>query len=169
MPPDLFAAALIGLFSALVICAGLYDISSYTIPNWISLALIGLFFPAAFAAHLSLLQIGLSLGVGVAFLALAMFMFAMNWVGGGDAKLLAAASLWIGWPQAGAYLVITGLAGGALALTLLAMRSAWVRRYAHAGPAWLGRLATPDGPAPYGVAIAAGALLAFPNGVFFGG
>ena len=169
MPPDLFAAALIGLFSVLVICAGLYDLSSFTIPNWISLALVGLFFPAAFAAHLSLLQIGLALAVGVVFLALSVFMFAMNWVGGGDAKLLAAAALWIGWPQAGAYLVVTGLAGGVLALTLLAMRSGWVRRYSAAGPPWLGKLATPDGPAPYGVAIAAGALIAFPHGVFFGG
>ena len=160
---EFIEVALLCCFPVLVITAGLFDITSFTIPNWISLALIALFLPTALAGHVGWPAIGLAALVGVAALALAVFMFAMNWIGGGDAKLLAAASLWIGWPQALEFMVITGLAGGILAVTLLAMRSGWVRRYAVAGPGWVGRLATPDGPAPYGVAIAVGALIVFPH------
>lgn len=38
----------------------------------------------------------------------------------------------------------------------------WVRPYVLSGPAWVGRLATPGENVPYGVAIAVGALAAFP-------
>ena len=51
---------------------------------------------------------------------------------------------------------------GALAMGLLGLRSMWVRPYVLNGPAWFGRLATPGENVPYGVAIAVGALAAFP-------
>src|SRR6185295_3013176 len=92
---------------------------------------------------------------------------AMRWIGGGDAKLMAAASMWLGLIGLGPFVFYTALAGGALALMLLAIRSAWVRPLAAGGPPWIDRLATPGGATPYGVAIAAGALLAFPQGVIF--
>jgi len=59
------------------------------------------------------------------------------------------------------FAVYTALAGGALAALLVALRSAWVRPFVEAGPAWAKRLATPGEAAPYGVAIAIGALAAF--------
>jgi prepilin peptidase CpaA len=65
-------------------------------------------------------------------------------------------------------MIVTGLAGGVLAVTLMAMRSVWLRRYAAAGPAWMNRLATPGAAAPYGVAIAVGALVTFPQSTLFG-
>ncbi len=163
MPLDLIQAAVLCVFPVLVITAGLYDITTFTIPNWISGTLALAFLPAAFASHLTLTDFGLAAAVGAAALVMGVGMFAMNWIGGGDAKLLAAAALWIGWPNAVAFMVVTGLAGGVLAVTLVAMRSVWLRRYAAAGPAWVGRLATPGGAAPYGVAIAVGALVAFPH------
>ena len=61
--------------------------------------------------------------------------------------------------------VFTGLAGGVLALGLIAVRSAYLRPFAATGPAWIGRLATPGAAAPYGIAIAIGALAAFPHGL----
>ncbi len=151
------------VFPVLVITAALRDLTTFTIPNWISLALLAAFFPAALVSGAGLTQVGICLGIGVAALALGVFMFAMGWIGGGDAKLLAAASLWMGWPQIMPFLVYTALAGGVLAMSLIGLRSGWVRRYAVSGPSWVGRLAAVDGPAPYGVAIAAGALLAFPQ------
>lgn len=169
MPADLIQAVFLCAFPVLVIIAGLYDITTFTIPNWISGALALLFIPAAIASQLTLVDFGLSAGVGLAALVAAIVMFALNWIGGGDAKLFAAAALWIGWPTAIHFMVVTGLAGGVLAVSLMAMRSAWLRRYAAAGPGWLNRLATPGGSAPYGVAIAAGALITFPNSVLLGG
>ncbi len=100
--------------------------------------------------------------VGAVALVLGMAMFALGWIGGGDAKLFAAAGLWLGMPAAVTYLAVTGVSGGALALALLGLRSMWLRPYVQSGPAWFGRLAKPGENVPYGVAIAAGALAAFP-------
>jgi prepilin peptidase CpaA len=158
----LLQALLLAVFPAMVIVAGLRDVTSYTIPNWISGLLIVAFFPAALALGLPLGALGTHLAVGAAALVLGMVMFALGWIGGGDAKLFAAAGLWLGVPAAFTYLAVTGVAGGGLAVALLGLRSAWLRPYVQTGPAWFGRLATPGENVPYGVAIAAGALAAFP-------
>jgi len=161
MSPELFRSLAPILFGGLVIVAALTDLVTFTIPNWISVALAVAFAPAAFAAHVSLPDIGISLAVGLAVLAAAAGMFALGWVGGGDAKLMTAAALWLGLKGLVPFLIFTALAGGALAVALLGLRSAWLRPIAHAGPNWARRLATPGESAPYGVAIAAGALAAF--------
>jgi len=150
------------IFPALVITAALRDVVSYTIPNWISAALVAAFPVAALAQGLPFQTMGINLGVGVAALILGMFMFAMRWIGGGDAKLFAAAALWLGWPAVPVYLGVTGIAGGAVAVGLLSLRSPLVAGYVVNSPAWLRRLAEPGENVPYGVAIAVGGLTAFP-------
>jgi prepilin peptidase CpaA len=153
------------VFPALVILGGVKDLVSYRIPNWISLALIAGFLAAAgasLAAGASPTALGLNLAVGAAGLVAGVVMFALGWIGGGDAKLFAAAALWVGWPGAATFLAITGLAGGGLALLLLSLRSPIMRPLVTAGPAWFARLSEPGESVPYGVAIAIGALAAFP-------
>jgi prepilin peptidase CpaA len=159
----MITATLILAFPALVLIGGLKDATSFTIPNWISLALIAAFPPAALVGGASLPEIGLAAVIGVFALFAAMGMFAMGWIGGGDAKLFAAAALWLGFPAVVNFVLITGLAGGALAVALLGLRSMWLRPIAERGPAWFSRLARPGGDVPYGVAIAFGALAAFPD------
>ena len=151
------------IFPVLVIVAALRDATSYTIPNWISLTLVAAFPVAALMLGLPLAALGLQLGVGAAALVAAMAMFALGWIGGGDAKLFAAAALWLGWPAIMPYLAVTGVSGGALAVGLLGLRSVHLRRFTTAGPAWFVRLAQPGENVPYGVAIALGALVAFPG------
>jgi prepilin peptidase CpaA len=158
----LLQAALAVLFPALVIAAALKDLTSYTIPNRISLALVAAFPVAALACGLPAGALGVHAAVGAAALVAGMAMFALGWIGGGDAKLFAAAALWLGWPAAATYAAWTGVAGGGLALALLALRSGYLRPYVVTGPAWFSRLAEPGENVPYGVAIAAGALAAFP-------
>ncbi|ATQ40939.1 A24 family peptidase [Caulobacter mirabilis] len=160
---QLFQTLLLAVFPALVIIAGLRDAVSFTIPNWISIALAAAFFPVALVMGASLEQLGLAALVGFGALLVAMGMFAAGWIGGGDAKLFAASGLWLGWSAALPFVLITGLAGGALAVGLLMLRSVWLRPIVAAGPAWMVRLATPDEGAPYGIAIAVGALIAFPH------
>jgi prepilin peptidase CpaA len=161
MSPDLVRTLVVGVFSALVIGAAVKDISSFTIPNWISAALTLAFAPTAVIAGVSLGAIGISFAVALGVLAVAAGMFALGWIGGGDAKLMAAAALWVGLRGLAPFALYTSLAGGALALMLVALRSSWIRPFAEAGPAWARRLATPGEAAPYGVAIAVGALAAF--------
>jgi len=155
------------VFPVLVVVAALRDATSYTIPNWISVALVAAFPIAALAVGTPLSMIGADLGIGVIALALGMVMFALGWIGGGDAKLFAAAALWLGLSAAPTYLAVVGIAGGALAVGLLALRSAYVQPFMPRGPAWFVRLIKPGENVPYGVAIAVGALAAFPGSALF--
>ena len=152
----------LAVFPALVITGGLKDLTTYTIPNWIPLSLIAAFPVAALLMGQSLPTIGWEAAVGAGALVLGMVMFALRWIGGGDAKLFAAVGLWLGWPAALTFRAFTAIAGGALAVALLGMRSAQVRPFLPSGPGWLVRLAAPGENVPYGVAIAVGALIAFP-------
>lgn len=151
---------LLSAFPLLVIVAALKDVTTMTIPNWLCGALALTFFPAALSSGLPLSTAGVHLAVGFVALLVGMGMFAARWLGGGDAKLFAAVALWLGWPDTGTFLVVTGLAGGALTLGLLSARKI-APMLPTLGPAWSARLLEPEGDIPYGVAIAAGALFAF--------
>lgn len=153
---------LVFAFAALVILGAVWDSASYTIPNWISLALVALFAPAALTLGLGWAGAGLHLAVGAVALVVGMIMFALGWIGGGDAKLFAAAALWLGPIGGPPFLIGVGVAGGVLAAVLLILRSSAVRPTALLGPGWIARLAEPGAGIPYGVAIAAGALYALP-------
>jgi prepilin peptidase CpaA len=159
----LLQAACLTVFPALVIIAAFSDAVSFTIPNRVSLLLAATFIPAAMSVGQPIGEIGLCLAVGATALVVAIGMFAAGWIGGGDAKLFAASALWLGLPGAPTFLMFTALAGGALALVLMNARTPWFRSYFTSGPGWLARLAMPDAGVPYGVAIAAGALAAFPQ------
>jgi len=161
MSPELVKTIVLGLFAALVIGAAVRDLASFTIPNWISIALAAAFAPAALLVGVPLPDIGVGLAVGAGMLVVGAGMFALGWIGGGDAKLMASAALWVGLRGLAPFAIYTALAGGLLALALVALRSAWLRPLAAAGPGWTQRLATPGEAAPYGVAIAVGALAAF--------
>lgn len=150
-------------FPALVIVGAMRDAVSFTIPNWVSIALGAAFLPGALVLGADPGQIGFAALIGFGTLIAGMGMFAVGWIGGGDAKLFAAAGLWMGLGALLPYLLITALAGGALAVSLLALRSVWLRPLTVGGPGWIGRLATPGENVPYGIAIAFGALAAFPE------
>lgn len=169
MALDTARPLLIAIFAILVVVAAVRDLTTFTIPNWISVALAVAFLPAAIVVGVPLSSMGWSALVGLVMLILGIIMFALRWIGGGDAKLMAAASLWLGVQGLAPFMLYTGLAGGALALALLAVRSTWLRPFAAVGPSWVDRLATPGGSTPYGVAIAVGALAAFPAGILLGG
>ena len=158
----LFQTLILLVFPVLVIAAGLRDATSYTIPNWMPAVLIAGFAVAAVALGLPWRLVAADVAVGLVALVAAMAMFALRWIGGGDAKLFAAAALWLGLAGAPTFVLVTGLAGGALAVGLLALRSGPLQAIANAGPAWVVRLAKPGEGVPYGVAIALGALVAFP-------
>jgi prepilin peptidase CpaA len=153
---------IVSVFPLLVLIAALTDATTFLIPNRLSAALAIAFIPAALLIGLPPAVIGLCLIVGVAALVTGMGMFAAGWIGGGDAKLFAASALWLGWPAVGSFVAWTAIAGGGLAVLLLTARKATSPVLAAQGPAWIGRLLEPKGDVPYGVAIAFGALAAFP-------
>jgi prepilin peptidase CpaA len=90
-----------------------------TIPNRLTIGLAVAFVPVALLSHLSLTGWGIHLGLGLAGLVLGMILFALRFMGGGDAKLLAAASLWLGFHGFIAPFIYTAIFGGVLPLPLL--------------------------------------------------
>lgn len=146
------------VFPLLLIYAAWHDVSTMTIPNWVSIILGLAFIPAAFAAGLSLEQIGMHLVFGAGVLILCAALFYLNVFGGGDAKVIAAASLWTGLAATAPFVMGMAIAGGVLAAVLIVLR----RMKVSSDKAWLKRLMSPEEGAPYAVAIAIGALLAAP-------
>lgn len=160
--------AAIGLFGFCMIFAAFRDITSFTIPNWISLALVGGFLLVGWWA-MPLHLFGQHLLVGFGILTITIIMFALRWVGGGDAKLFAAGSLWMGWEHLPEYVAYTAMLGGALTLALMLFRAMPFLPARVIVIPWVGDLIDREKDVPYGVAIAAGGLLVLPQTVLFAG
>jgi prepilin peptidase CpaA len=150
------------LFPALMAFAAASDLFTMTISNRISLALVAGFFALALLGGMGLYDIALHAAAGVTVLAAAFVCFAMGWVGGGDAKVAASAALWLGFPHLMNYLLYASLFGGALTLLLLQFRQ-WPLPYSLAGQTWLMRLHAKESGIPYGIALAIGALMIYPE------
>lgn len=149
-------------FPAAMAFAAAMDLFTMTIPNRISIGLVLAFVVAAFVAPLGWTEIASHLAAGLLMLAIGIGMFALGWLGGGDAKLLAAAALWFGFEGLIQYLVMVSFAGGALALLVMGYRSLplplWLCRQD-----WAMRLHGKAGGIPYGVALAAAGLWLYPS------
>jgi prepilin peptidase CpaA len=150
------------LFPFLLVTAGISDFLTLKIPNWLTAATALLFFPMAFAAGMPIENILWQCAAALALLVAGFGLFAAGLFGGGDAKLLAAAALWFGWPDVVHFLIYTAFAGGVLAaavglwsavhLDQEIRGNTWIRRWMNAKPS-----------VPYGVAFAVGGILAFPE------
>jgi len=145
----------------LAVSAG-WDLASFTIPNFLSVALILLFGVFAVAAGAAPSVIGWHALAGLSGLVVGFALFAFGFIGGGDAKLFAATALWIGFANLLEYVLITSLIGGGLALALLSLRSMPIPAML-AGRSWALRLHDSKAGIPYGVALAAGALIVLPH------
>jgi prepilin peptidase CpaA len=154
--------ARLSLFPALMAFAAASDLLTMTISNRVSLALAATFLILALAGGMGVADLLAHVGAGALVLALAFGCFAMGWVGGGDAKLAAAAALWFGFADLMNYLLYASLFGGALTLLLLQFRQ-WPLPYALTGQAWLCRLHAKESGIPYGIALAIGALVMYPE------
>ena len=150
------------LFPGLMAYAAISDVFTMTISNRISMLLIAGFAFVAFFSGMPTQTALLHLGAGGIVLAIAFACFAFGWIGGGDAKLAAVAGLWFGFDHLLQYLLYASLFGGALTLLLLQFRQ-WPLPTPLIGQAWLLRLHHKDTGIPYGVALALGALVIYPE------
>jgi prepilin peptidase CpaA len=142
------------------------DLTSYTIPNLLQFALLITFLVFVFASHMPPAMIGLHLLAGFVGLAAGFALFALGYVGGGDAKLFACVVLWLGLGDLGSYALAAAIMGGVLTLALLGLRCLPLPA-SLARIAWLVRLHDKRSGIPYGVALAAGALLILPQTEIF--
>jgi prepilin peptidase CpaA len=150
------------LFPALMAFAAASDLFTMTISNRVSLALAAGFLALALVSGMGLYDILSHLAAGATVLAVAFGCFAMGWVGGGDAKIAAAVALWFGFGHLLDYLLYASLFGGALTLLLLQFRE-WPLPHPFTGQAWLLKLHAKESGIPYGIALAIGALMIYPE------
>jgi prepilin peptidase CpaA len=153
------------LFPALMAFAASSDLFTMTISNKVSLALTAGFLVMALAVGMGPAEIGMHLAAGVAVLVVAFVFFTQGWVGGGDAKLAAAAALWFGFDHLLQYLLDAALMGGALTLLMINFRLLPLPpRIEQWG--WVARLHEKKAGVPYGIALAAAALLVYPDTIW---
>ena len=153
---------------ALVVVAAVSDLMTMTIPNALVLVVIAAFAATAPLAGLDLAAIGGHIAAAALVLVVGLLLFIPGWIGGGDAKLAAALALWLGFDPLLTWFVLFALFGGALTLATLYYRSAPLpRRLSRVH--WLERLHHPKSGVPYGVALAAGTLVLWPDTSWFAG
>jgi prepilin peptidase CpaA len=138
------------------------DLLTMTIPNRVSLIVLGGFVVLAAATGMSLEQLAQHVGAGLLVLVIAFGFFARGWIGGGDAKLAAVTALWFGFDHLLEYALYASLLGGVLTFALLQFRAIPLPQ-PLIGRAWAERLREPKGGVPYGIALAAAALIVYPN------
>ena len=155
-------AIVLTLFPGIMAFAASSDLLTMTIANRVSLILVGGFVVLAIMTGMNPVDVAWHFAAGAAVLVLTFVMFSLGWVGGGDAKLAAATALWLGFAHLLDYLIYASLLGGALTLALIQFRmlplpASLARRE------WIERLHRRGGGVPYGIALAAAALLVYPH------
>ncbi|MCF3642847.1 prepilin peptidase [Rhizobium sp. TRM95111] len=154
-------AAIFVVFPLCLAVAAFSDFFTMTIPNRVSVILLATFLVVAPFAGLGLPDIAQHLAAGAMVFAVCFALFAINVMGGGDAKLLTASSVWFGLdPSLFAYLIYVTYCGGILTLLLLVMRAKGDAILASGLPLPAHILAAKK--VPYGIAIGAAAFMAYP-------
>jgi len=137
------------------------DVRRLIIPNGTCILIAVMFLPTALLAGMEFSSLAWHYAVGAGFLAVGLALFSRNLIGGGDAKLLAAAGVWIGPGDLWAYVGLVAVLGGVLAgVILIARKFRDTASFLGAVP-WLGHDDAQTQPTPYGVAIGLAAVYLF--------
>lgn len=147
-------------FAVLMAMAAAADFDRLIIPNRLPLGL-ALLWPAYWATDPTAVPFD-AIAAAAGALAVSVvgtLLFVRGLLGGGDVKLLSAAALWAGFDGLPRLLLLTAMFGGVLALFFLTPLGTQITasRRSTSGSA---ELAPGSVPVPYGVAIAAAALVA---------
>ena len=153
----------------LSIIAMLIDLKTARVPNWLTggglIAGFGVRASLMGTAGLEAALAGALFGGGLLFIP-----FLVRGIGGGDVKLMAAVSAWVGIAHAVVLILATAIAGGLLALGYLAIRKRTGEALSQVARTIRCHLAVGLRPAdrggrsmhlPYTLAIASGALFVF--------
>ncbi|TCS07316.1 prepilin peptidase [Rhizobium sp. BK418] len=162
----MMVAVILLIFPLCLAFAAMSDLLTMTIPNRVSLILVISFAVLAPLSGLALPAIGMhAVGAAIVF-GICFALFALNVMGGGDAKLLSAAALWFGYDSALlSFLTYVSIVGGLVTLAILVIRSQANTILAIGLPMPNSLLLAKK--IPYGIAIAIGGFMAFPSSPLF--
>ena len=158
--------ALLLIFPAIMAWAAASDLLTMRISNRLVLTLLAGFAVMVPLSGMPLEVLGNHALAGGVVLAVAFAFFAFGWIGGGDAKLAAVTSLWLGWSLLLPFVVYSALLGGMLTLAILFLRR-WPLPLALTSVGWVDKLHSPGTGVPYGIALAAAAMLIYTESFIF--
>lgn len=155
-------ASILVIFPFCMVFAAVSDMLSMTIANRVPVLLVAAFAVIAPMTGMDWQTFGWHFAAGGLVLAVTFALFAIGGMGGGDAKLLAATSLWFGMSlELLSYLVTATFLGGLLTIAILALRKSPFVVHAS-GNLFLRNLADARLGVPYGIALGVGGLLTYP-------
>jgi len=151
------------VFPFCMVFAAVSDTVSMTIANRVPLLLLVVFAVVAPLTGMGWAAYGWHLAAGGLVLAVTFSLFALGGMGGGDAKLLSATAVWMGFSlQLVEYLVTSAFLGGMLTLAILAYRGSALAVFTGHNM-FLRNFADPKGGIPYGIALGIGGLVTYPG------
>ena len=156
-------AAILVIFPFCMLFAAVSDAVSMTIANRVSIILVAAFAVIAPMTGMEWATYGWHFAAGGIVLAVTFTIFAIGGMGGGDAKLLTATAVWLGFNiillQ---YLVLGAMLGGLLTILLIAFRNS-PASVLSANHVLLRHFADPKAGIPYGVALGVAGLMTYPQ------
>lgn len=151
------------VFPFCMVFAALSDMLSMTIANRVSLLLVAVFAAVAPLTGMDWIAYGWHFAAGALVLAVTFGLFALGGMGGGDAKLLSATAVWMGFNlHLVEYLVVSAFIGGALTLAIVTYRASPLAVYTGHN-LFLRNLADKKAGIPYGIALGMGGLFSYPG------
>jgi prepilin peptidase CpaA len=154
------------LFPLLMAFAASSDLLTMRISNRVVLLLIAIFCAVAVGINMPIEEFGLHVACATIVLTVAFIFFALGWIGGGDAKLAAATTFWLGFGVTLPYLLDASLIGGFMTLMILAARR-WPLPGFLSRVNWIDRLHDSKTGIPYGIALAVAGLLTYSDSTIF--
>ncbi len=156
-------AVIFVVFPFAMVFAAISDMLSMTIANRVSVILVATFMVIAPFAGLGWQEYGMHLAAGAAMLAATFALFTIGAMGGGDAKLISATAVWMGFNALLLqYLVVSTVIGGLLTVAIVLFRNSSLPVIAG-NVAFLRRLSDKSEGVPYGIALGLGGLLVYPE------
>jgi prepilin peptidase CpaA len=150
------------VFPFCMVFAAVSDMLSMTIANRVSVILIATFALVAPFTGMDWTAYGWHFAAAGLVLCFTFGMFAIGGMGGGDAKLLAATSLWMGFSmELMQYLVYASIIGGLLTIVLIVYRGSPLSTFTG-GNLFLRHFADSKAGIPYGVALGVSGLIVYP-------
>lgn len=154
-------AAILVIFPFCMAHAAVSDGLTMTIANRVSILLVASFLLLAPLTGMDWSAYGMHLMAGGVVLLVTFSLFAFGAMGGGDAKLLAATALWMGWSVTLLqYLIYAALLGGMLTLALVFFRVSPLAVVAGQFP-FMRHIIDDKTGIPYGIALGAAGFMMF--------
>jgi prepilin peptidase CpaA len=153
-------------FPVAMAAAASSDLLTMKISNKLVLLVVAAFFIVALVVELPVEQIAMHVLCAFVVLAAAFGLFALRLIGGGDAKLAAATTLWLGFGMTLPYLAYAALFGGLLTIAILFVRALPLHpTLGRMG--WIARLHNKRSGIPYGIALAVAAIMVYSGSSIF--